>query len=293
MNPYGSRATFDVTLFAPNRPPLRSDPLSNIVLPPRRSVALPLNAVEGEATVGAKVDAKIGRVATAGLGVTESGGVRSVLAVPAAAPSWHLPGAGSAGQSALSVFVPGEDNVVFDATLLSGQDERPAGDLNAQQQDPLSARLYPLVTSGPSSIGVATTNGSLIVPAVRASGQRNDAAATIGVAAAGPQWVVTPTVGAEPSQPGLVIANPGDEDVRVVLRLLTPGAGDFAEREIVVPAHSAVGAPKGLLESSPQASVLVTSEGGDVVAAGASESGGIHAILLFALAAGIPVPAAP
>jgi hypothetical protein len=30
-----------------------------------------------------------------------------------------------------------------------------------------------------------------------------------------------------------------------------------------------------------------------VVAAGASESGGSRAILLFALAAGIPVPAAP
>jgi hypothetical protein len=293
MNPYGSRATFDVTLFAPNRPPLRSDPLSNIVLPPRRSVALPLNAVEGEATVGAEVDTKIGRVATAGVAVTGSGGVRSVIAVPAAAPSWYLPGAGSAGQSALSVFAPGEDNVVFDATVLSGEPERSAGDLNAQEQDPSSARLYPLATSGPSSIGVATTNGSMIVPAVRASGQRNDGAATTGVAAAAPQWVVTPTVGADPSQPGLVVANPEDEDVRVTLRLLTPGADAVADRTIVVPAHSAVGAPKGFLESSPQASVLVTSEGGDVVAAGASESGGIHAILLFAVAAGIAVPAAP
>ena len=157
MNPYGSRATLDVTLFSPNRPPLRSDHFTNIVLPPLRSISLPLNALEGEAAVGAEVDAKIGRVATAALGVTASGGVRSVLAVPAPADSWFLPAGGGAEQTSLSIFAPGEDPVVFDATLLSGEAERPAGDLNAQEQDPASARLYPVLTSGPSSVGVSTS----------------------------------------------------------------------------------------------------------------------------------------
>jgi hypothetical protein len=293
MNPYGARATIDVTLFSPNRPPLRSDHLSNIVLPPQRSMSLPLNALEGEATVGAQVNAKIGRVATAALGVTESGGVRSVLAVPAAIPSWYLPAGGGAEQTALSIFAPGEDAVLFDATLLSGEPQRAAGDLNAQEQDPSSARLYPpVLTTGPSSIGVATSNGSLIVPAVRTAGQGGDDAATAGVAAAAPAWVVTPTVGGGLSQPGLVIANPGDVDLRVVLRLLTPGADTVADRTIVVPAGSAVGAPKDFLQASPQASVLVTADGGDVVAAGSSASGGTKALVLFAVAAGIAIPAA-
>jgi hypothetical protein len=293
MNPYGSRATFDVTLFSPNRPPLRSDRFSNIVLPPQRSVALPLNAVEGEATVGAEIDTKIGRVAAAALGVTESGGVRSVIAVPAAAPSWYLPVEGGAEQSALSVLAAGTDDVIFDATVLSGEPERAAGDLNAREQDPSSARVYSVVTSGASSIGVATTNGSMIVPVVRVAGQRNDDAATVGVAAAGPAWVVTPTVAVDPSQPGLVVANPGDQDAHVVLRLLTPGADVVPDRSIVVPPHSAVAAPKDFLAASPRASVLVTSQDGDVVAVGASASGGIRALLLFALAAGIALPSPP
>jgi hypothetical protein len=293
MNPYASRATIDVTLFSPNRAPLRSAQLTTIVIPPLRSVALPLNAVEGETTVGAAVDAKIGRVATAALGVTESGGVRSVLAVPAAGTDWYLPAGGGAEQSALSVFAPGEDNVIFDATLLSGETQRAAGDLNAQEQDGSSARPYPVLTSGASSIDVATSNGIPIVPAVRTAGRGDDDAGTTGVVAPAPAWVVTPTAGGGPSLPGLVIANPGDADLRVVLRLLTPGSTAVADRTMVVPARSAVGAPRGFLAESPQASVLVTSEGGDVVAAGSSTSGGTEGLLLFAVAAGIAIPAAP
>ncbi len=293
MNPYGSPATFDVALFSPGRPPLRSKRLTNLVLPPQRSVALPLNAVEGEATVGAEVDTKIGRVATAALSVTDSGGVRSVLAVPAAAPTWSIPVEGGAEQSALSVLNSGEGDVVFDATVLSNAPERAAGDLNAQQQDPSSARPYALVTSGASSIEIVTTNGSSVVPAVRVAGQLDDDAATTGVTAPATRWIVTPTVAGDPSDPGLVVANPGDQDVHVMLRLLTPGAEVVADRGIVVPAHSAAGAPRDFLRASPRASVLVTSQDGGVVAAGASTSGGSRALLLFALAAGIADPTAP
>ncbi|HEY6567647.1 MAG TPA: hypothetical protein VI341_09020, partial [Actinomycetota bacterium] len=47
----------------------------------------------------------------------------------------------------------------------------------------------------------------------------------------------------------------------------------------------------GFLAAEPDASVLVTAQGGSVIALGASTSSGSHADSLFGLAMGVPIPA--
>ncbi|MGE5225239.1 MAG: DUF5719 family protein, partial [Planctomycetaceae bacterium] len=292
MNPFAQEAVFDVVLFS-SRPPLRDRELSDVLLGPGESVAIPLaKRLVDEAAIGAEVNAKVGRVAVATLGVSRGGGVRSILGTTATSVTLDLPTAAGSGQTTLEVTDPESRDAHFSATAWASDGPSPAGGLIGQEHRASSAAAYPVTTSGATVVSVSAQGGTGLFAALRSQGQSDDDAATGGTAAPGPAWVVPPTVADQPANPGLVVANPGATPVQVTLRLLPPGS-DTVERptaSITVPPSSTVAAPAAFLDQSPSASVLVTADG-DVVAGGASTSGGVLGLSLYGLALGVEVPA--
>ena len=291
MNPFATEAVFDVVLFS-SRPPLRNSQLTDVVLGPGRSVAVPLaKRLVDEAAIGAEVDAKVGRIAVATLGVSGGGGVRSILGTTATSLRLDLPTAAGSGQSSLEVTDPQDQDARFSATAWTSDGPSPAGGLIGQEHRATSAAAYPVMTSGATVVSVSAQGGAGLFAAVRSDGQSDDDAATGGTAAPGPAWVVPPTVADQPAIPGVLVANPGTAPVQVSLRLLPPGKDTVARPTVTltVPPSSTVAAPAAFLDQSPAASVLVTADG-DVVAAGASTSGGVLGLSLYGLALGVPVP---
>jgi hypothetical protein len=293
MNPYSVDAVFDVALFRPRLPPVRSAEWTDLTLGPGRSVSLNIGKkLLGQPVVGVEVDVSRGRVAAASLGWSAKGeGIRSVLAAPAGSPTWILPVAQGAGQSTLQVFVPGTAGVQLTTQLLSaGAAPIGAGTAADTQQPAASTAGYEVISTGASSVDVVSGDGIPIVAALRAAGRAGDAAATAGAPATAPAWVVTPTVVSSPNHPGLVVVNPGDVAVQVTIRLLPQGEGlPGPETTITVPPGRAAAAPASFLQQAPSASVLVTGEGG-IVALGTSTSGGKRGLDRYASAIGVVVP---
>jgi Family of unknown function (DUF5719) len=292
MNPFSVDAVFDVALFRPRLPPLRSADWTDITLAPGRSRSLDVGAkLLGQPVVGVEVDVSRGRVAAASLSWSTDGGVRSVLATPAASPTWYLPVAKGAGQSRLEVLVPGAQGVQLTTQLLSSDAVPTAAGTAADTQQPAASTAgYPIISSGASSVDVVSSTGVPIVAAVRAVGRTGDAAATGGAPAPGPAWVVTPTIASASSHAGVVLVNPGDAAVDVTLRLLQKGAtGAGPDTTLTVPPHRAVAAPARFLQQGPAASVLVISDG-DIVALGTSSSGGKKGLDFYASAVGVRIP---
>ena len=70
-----------------------------------------------------------------------------------------------------------------------------------------------------------------------------------------------------------MLVNPGGAPVEVTLHVLAPdGVTAPADVSVTVPAKSTVQAPPGLLASAPGASVVVTSQGGGILAMGDAAS---------------------
>ncbi|MGZ4150069.1 MAG: DUF5719 family protein, partial [Actinomycetota bacterium] len=290
MNPFAEAAVFDVVLYS-SRPALRAHALTDVVLGAGRSVAIPITKrLVDEAAVGAEVDAKVGRIAVATLGVTVGGGVRSVLGTTAASATIDLPTAAGSGQSSLQVVDPGSEDAHFSATAWASDGPAPAGGLLSQEHRASSGTAYPVMTSGPAVVSVSAQGADLFA-ALRSQGQSDDDAAAGGTATPVSAWVVPPTVADQPSNPGLLVANPGSAPVQVTLRLLPPGTGTVARPTVsfTVAASSTAAAPAAFLDQSPSASVLVTANG-EVVAAGASTSGGVLGLSLYGVALGVAVP---
>ncbi|HEX6844973.1 MAG TPA: DUF5719 family protein [Actinomycetota bacterium] len=290
MNPYASGAVFDVTLHQPDEPPLRDPDWSDIELRAGRATALRLDAkVVGKDTVAAIVDVRAGRVAVATLGVTEGGGVRSVLGATAEADTWATGTAWGTGQARILVLVPGENAVRFGAVLRSSRAPQTAGGLVDVRQTSLSTQAYPVIADGPSSIEVQTADGALVVAALRADGQSDDDAATAGASRASTAWIVPPTVGDEPAFSDLILANPGEAPIDATLTLLGVD-GPGATRTVTVPAGGTATVDEDFREADPRASVLVLGEG-PLFATAAATSGGVRGLSLYALASGTPIPA--
>ena len=292
MNPFSVEAVFDVALFRPKLPPIRSADWTDLTLGPGRSMSLNIGTkLLGQPVVGVQVEASRGRVAASSLSWGADGGIRSVLAAPIGSTTWYLPVAQGANQSTLQVLVPGSDGAQLTTELLSSEAEPTGAGTAADTQQPgASSAGYEIITNGAASVDVSSAAGVPIAAALRATGRGGDDAATGGTAAPARAWVVTPTTGPEVPRPGLVVVNPGTAPVQVTLRLLTAGTDTRAPTTtITVPGQRAVSAPAGFLRQAPAASVLVTGDG-DVVALGASTAGGRRGLGLYASAIGIPVP---
>ncbi len=292
MNPFASDAVFDVVLLTQKRAPIRNSKLTDVVLHPGRSTAFRLNAyAEGEPAVGTEVDVSLGRVAVSSLGISRDGGIRSVIGATDPSPRAFLPTGAGSGQSSLVLMVPGDTEIHFGATLLSGRSATSAGGLTEAGQSATSARSYPVTTSGGSAI-VAVSQGSVpFVASQRAVGVGNDDAATGGATAPAADWVVLPAIAGEPSKPGIVIANPSADAVTVTLHALA-AEGDSAPADLTltIGPGSVAEAPAGFLQGTHRSAVEIRCEAGGVVPMAASTSLGVKGRSTYALAMGIVVP---
>lgn len=293
MNPFAVDAVIDIVLFTADRAPIRDAEWTDLAIGARRSVALRVDRkAEGEEAVTAMVDAKVGRVAAASVVVGRDGGIRSTLGVAELAASWSLPTASGTGRATLLLGSPADDDIAFGASLLSRRIPQVAGGLSDVEQAGASSRAYAITTIGPSSVEVEVRADGLVAAALRVEGPGSDDGATAGVAAPAAAWVVMPTVVGSPAFPSLVLVNPGTRDAEVTLRFLPAGeAGVPDPVTVAVPAATAVNAPAAFLELAPAASVLVTAEGGEVVAIGASTSRGVLGLSRYALVMGTPLAA--
>jgi uncharacterized protein DUF5719 len=291
-NPYDADAVVDVTLFAAQRAPVRESDLTDLVVHERRVIAISLARFEpGEHVLGMEVKATAGRVATATLGVSSDGAMRSVIGTASLTGSALLP-TGGAGLSELSVLAPRDGRVEFGATLLSRDQAAPAGDLIDVSQDGISARAYTVQTEGPSSIIVAVAGGDpAVAVALRSLLGGGDAAATGGGLVPSDSWVVLPAVAGEPATPGLVLVNSGDREAEVTLTLIgRPDAAGLPEPTVVRVLPGRVAAvPERFLAAAPTAAVVVRSDF-PVVALAASASLERRRSSGYALSAGVPMP---
>jgi hypothetical protein len=292
MNPFASDAVFDVALyFAPPRNPGRDSELTDVTLDPGRSIGIKLNAFgEGEAAVGIGMEVSSGRVAAATTVVSDSRGITSVLASPDTARTVYLPTAEGAGQSVLSLSVPTDQGSDVSAVLLSAGETRPVPNLAATAIEPTSAAIFPVSPVEPTSVDVAVQDGEPIVASLRTQGRGRDDAVTAGTAEPALEWVVAPTVAGDPARPGLLVVNPGDTEVTVTVRLLPLDGTSANQTNLIVPPASVVAVPGKFLQTQPDASALVTAEGGPVVALGASTSLGSQGDSVFGLSVGVPIP---
>jgi hypothetical protein len=289
-NPSAADAVFDVALFAPDRPPIRDSRWTNLVLHGNRSLALRVNLLaKNESTVSAEVDVSSGRVALSSLVISHGGSVRSAIGQTSLSTRALLPVTGGAGQTEVVLAAPGQADLAFGATLLSGRAPQPAGGLAGTSQTGQSAKAYPVIVGGASSVDVLT-EGALVAAAIRSQGQL-DGASTGGALGPESAWVVLPTVGGEPSHPGLVIVNPGTEGVHVTLHMIdTEGAVVPADITMTVRAETAVAAPVGFLQGAPTGAILVRSDGAPIVVLGGSTSLGRGGSDGYALSLGVPTP---
>lgn len=291
MNPFDVDAVVDVTVFSERRAPIRESDFTNVRIEAHRSRLLRLETVSaGEPAAAGEVVANAGRVAVASLGISNDGGIRSVVAAPALSERVLLAGTRDVGQSTLAVMAPGADEVRFGASLLSEGRPEAAGGLTEAAQSGQSARAFPLITQGPSLVDLEVASGSPPLVVVRRSeGLNGDPGATGGTPAAASSWVVLPTVGGTPNAPGMVLGNPGATPVEVTLTML--GAeGETRETTVTVPPTSALGVPVEFIERDPTAAVLAVAAEGTFVAAGASSSLGREGVASYAVAAGVAVP---
>ncbi len=288
MNPFSSDAVFSLTLLSERKDPVVFGELTDVVLGPHRSRAIRLNdVVKGERTVSTIVEASVGRVAAATLGISRSGGIRSALGYLGEAPQeLTFIGGADAGRTDLVVMNTGLERVALDGALLEKEIEVPFAGLADSVPPPQSGRTYPSTTSGPTSI-VFTAQGAGVAATRRTFGVVSDQASTDGAA---PQaaWLILPVVAGSPSHPGLVLANPGLEPVEVTLSYL--GAGSTQTVTVTVPPRRSVAAPKEFVEAAPESAIVAVASSGTFVAGAASYSLGREGFATYAVALGIPIP---
>jgi hypothetical protein len=293
MNPYGVNAIFDVVLFASDRAPVQKTDLTDVVLKPHRSMVVPIQTtLPLEAAVGSEIDVHAGRIGVAAVDSSVQHGIGAVIGATSAVSALTIPLMSGTGQRSLSLTVPGADAARFDGSSLGEAAGQPVDSLTGVAQDAQTSQAYELATSGASALKIEEQPGvgGSFVASVTSTGEGVDIAATTGAPAAS-RWVVLPTIAGEPSSPGLVVANPGTAATTVTLRALT--ANGPKDVTLDVSAGSSVSAPAGFLNAAKASAIEVSAAGGNVIAAGASESLGNKGIAGYAIALGIPVPNLP
>ncbi len=292
MNPFATEAVFTLTLFTTKRPaPITPGDWTNVVLRPYRSQAFRLNPKAlGESTVSTLIEAKVGRVAAATLGVSSLGGIRSSVGIPGTPPTnTILPGGFDQGATDLVVMDPTERAASVQAELLSRDAAQGVASLIESSTDPGSAATYPVTTEGPSALVVSSPPG--VAVARRTLGVASDQGSTTGTGRAAGAWVILPAVAGPPSHPGLVLVNPGPAPIAVTLSVLPAAEGPVpAPVTVQVPAGRSVGAPRGFLDAKPMSAVMAVSSDGTFVPAAASYSLGREGYATYAVSLGVPIP---
>jgi hypothetical protein len=297
-NPFDVPAVLDVAIHSPDRAPVRDSEWTDLVVRPRRSIALHLNRkVEGEVVVAAAIEVSVGRVVAASLGISDGTGIRGALGSTSTSSGAVLPEIHGSGQAELIVLSVEDETVRFGATALSADLPRPAGGLTEQDHRALAARAYPVqVGAGPTAIRPFTLDDGMVVTALRVRGPRDDLGATAGATTPATSWIVFPASSGSTAEPALMLANDGEAAAVATLEIL-PREGDTAAGPITVdvPAHRTAAVPLGFLESAPGSAIVVRATGPVVPLAAASAVSDERrdAAGAFALSVGVVLPQTP
>lgn len=293
MNPSARDAVVSFTLLSERKEPIQKSELTDVVIKPFHSMAVPLNdKVLGEETVSTIVDAAAGRVVAASLGVWETGGIRSTLGYLGDPPATVVfPGGDDAGRTQLTVMSTSLERVQLTADLLGAEQEQPFAGVADAAPPSESARTFTATTAEPTSV-VFTSAAPGIAAVRRTFGVASDQGSTIGGSpSAG--WLVLPAVSGSPSHPSIALANPSEVPAEVRLSLLGTGEGTepgSVAITVTVPPRSSVLAPSGFVEAAPGAAVLAVASSGTFVPAAVSYSRGKEGFATYAVALGIEVP---
>jgi hypothetical protein len=288
MNPFARDAVFSVALLSDRKIPVRLGELTDVVLRPYRSVVVGLNEVVlGERTVSALIEVSVGRVVAGSLGVSTAGGIRSAIGyLGQPPPTLVFPGGADAGRAELVVMSSGLERVGLVGELLEKEVEQPFAGLADSAPPAESGRTYPTTTAGPTSV-LFTAEGSGVAASSRTFGVVSDQASTNGGEPAA-AWLVLPAVSGSPSNPGLVLANPGAEPVQVTLSYLAPATASPVT--LTIPPMRTATAPKAFVQAAPSGAVLAVASSGTFVPAAASYSRGREGFATYAVALGVPIP---
>jgi hypothetical protein len=292
MNPFAREAVFSISLLSERKEPVRHGSLTDVVLRPFRSAAFNVHdVVLGEPTVSALVEVSVGRVAAATLGVSGAGGIRAALGyLGQPADTLTFPGGDDAGRTDLVVMSAGTTDdgarVSLEGDILGEGEPQAFAGLADASMPATSARTFTATTSGATSVRWTVT-GEDVAAVRRTFGVVSDQASVTGAQPAS-SWIVLPAVAGEPSNPGLVLANPGTEPAVVTLSFLAPGPAE--QVTVTVPAGSTVAASEGFLQAAPEAGVSATATSGTFIPAAASYSLGQEGFATYAVALGIPIP---
>jgi hypothetical protein len=156
MNPTASDAVVDIVVTT-EREALRPGPLQGLVLAPGAVKGFDLNRFSlGARTVGARVTAAVGRIAVAGIGLSE-GGIRADIGVANLSRRWFFPGTGDGARGELVVAAAGEE-VPFQVRAQGLEEQLPS-----LEQESVDA-------GGIRTFTVATGEGGLVVEAEGSAG---------------------------------------------------------------------------------------------------------------------------
>jgi hypothetical protein len=292
MNPFAAEANFTLTLFTDRGSVITTDDWTNVVLRPGRSEAFRLNATAlGYSTVSVLVDARVGRVAAASLGISSLGGIRSSVGFLGGPPTRViLPGGFDQGRTDLVVMDPGEEKATLEGTLFGSDEPQALGGLAQATTAGSSAQTYPISTAGPSALDISSPTG--VVIARRTYGTVSDQASTIGATAPASAWVILPSVAGPPTHPGLVLANPGDTPAEITLSYLPSSETRPSPAPITLEVQpgQTIAAPSEFVEAKPFSAILAVATSGTFVPAAASYSLGQEGVATYAVSLGVPIP---
>ncbi|HET9725078.1 MAG TPA: DUF5719 family protein [Actinomycetota bacterium] len=292
MNPHATDAVVSLTLLTDGRTgPVRTEAWTNVTLKPYRSRAFSLNEnALGETTVATVVDVSVGRIAAATLGIATGGGIRGSIGLSAGTRTQILPGAGDSGRTALAVMSTGLDRVQLSGTILEAETPQPVAGLADAAPAGETARTVPLTTGTPTTL-VVHADGPGVAFARRTFGVGTDQASSAGATAPAGAWIVLPSVIGEPSNPAIVLANPGEDPASVTLTAL-PAEGGTAPQPVAVeiPPLTTVTAPESFADATGTSSVLATATSGTFVPVSASYALGREGSATYAVAAGVRIP---
>jgi hypothetical protein len=283
MNPTAVDAVVDIVVTT-ERDTLRPGSLQGLVLGPGRVKGFDLNRFSlGARTVGARVNAAVGRVAVAGIGLSE-GGIRVQIGVAELSRRWYLPGVGDGGRGELVVAAAGTE-VPFQARAQGRREQVPALEQGTIEAGTIRTITVPtedgaLVVEAEGSVGfVAARRSSFGGAGVEEPEEGSPAPVQtpvpsptpIGEVAVSPASTPSPRPSPARDRRGRDPA-PGEmarSSVEAVDRASTTGAPASARTWVVPPATGPDGGPAALVIQNPgpdavRAQVTLVGTGGEV-----------------------------
>lgn len=243
LNPFPDIAVADIELVAD----VGRDTIDGLVVPAQRVVAVDItDEITVATSVAAFVEVVSGRVAVSWIqiadGLIAGSGARASVAIPGAAPLWHLPvaGVGAARQDVVAIANPSADVAEVDLEIIA---EAPGTDVS-----PIEITVRPGRTAlvdlsqqgrlegvGPFSVTVRSLDGAAVAASIHSVTFAADAdgeaaatvagsTATIGSDAAAHRWLVA----AEASDSETAAEGGGESSILVVVNPSAVGIAQVA-----------------------------------------------------------------